>query len=206
MPLTPLMSSSSEEQDNEDFIPLGISMLNLGSNKKPTSVMAQKIKEDSSGLPPSLQYFNLLNKAMEILNRTREEESERLKLRLSVVRKNRRTYVNIVEVANRLNRQPEHLMHFIAKSLYTDGSINKEGQLVLTGSYLQSAIEKVLRQFIELYVVCKSCENVEETYIVKENKLYFLKCDKCKGSRCVGNVIDGFTFKGTPQAKLRGLI
>lgn len=196
-------SSSSSE---EDFIPVGLSMLKISSKKPLTPVMAHKVKEEETGFPSALQYYNLLNKAMDALNRSKEDETERLKLGLSVVRKSKKTYINIVDIAKQLNRQPEHLAHYLTKSLFGEGNINKEGQLVLNGSFLQSAVEKVLRQFIELYVVCKSCESVDDTYIARENKLYFLKCDKCKASRCVGNVIEGFTSKDATQAKLRGLI
>lgn len=197
------MSSDSSE---DDFIPIGLSMLKISSKKNLTPIMAQKILEEDSELPTALQYYNLLTRAMDALNKNKEEEGERLKLGLSVIRKSRKTFVNVVHIANQLNRQPEHLSHFLSKNLLTDGSINKDGQLVLGGSFLQSAIEKALRQFIELYVVCKSCESVDETHISKENKLYFLKCDKCKASRCVGNAIEGFTMKEGGQTKLRGLI
>ncbi|ELA40785.1 uncharacterized protein VICG_02178, partial [Vittaforma corneae ATCC 50505] len=191
---------------DEDFIPVGLSMLKLSTKKNLTPVMAQRVREEDTEFPSALQYFSLLSRAMDVLNRNREEESEKLKLGLSVVRKGRKTYINVVDIASQLNRQPEHLSHFLTRSLYGEGNINKDGQLVLSGSFLQSAVEKALRQFIELYVVCRSCENVDETRIVRENKLYFLRCDKCKASRCVGNAIEGFTLKDTPQAKLRGLI
>lgn len=195
-------STSSEDE----FIPVGLSMLKISSKKNLTPVMAQRVKEEATDLPAALQYYNLLNKAMDALKRNTEGEGERLKLTLSVVRRSRKTYINVAVIAKQLNRQPEHLAHFLTSNLCGEGSINREGQLVMSGSYLQSAVEKVLRQFIELYVVCKSCESAEDTEIVRENKLYFLKCDKCKASRCVGNVIEGFTLKDTPQAKLRGLI
>jgi len=199
------MHSSSSNSDDE-FIPLGISMLNIHSKKPSVPVMAQKIEEDISGLPPSLQYYNLLSKAMQILNKNKEE-TERLKLGISVVRKSRKTFVNVVLLARQLNRQAEHLARFISKSFGTEGSINKEGCLVLSGSFLQSAVEKTIRQFIELYVVCKSCDSVEETFITRENKLYFLKCEKCKASRCVGNEIEGFTLnKEASSSKLRGML
>lgn len=197
------MSSTSSD---EDFVPLGLSMLKLTTKKSATPVMVHRVKEENVEFPAALQYYSMLNKAMEILNRNREEDNERLKLGLSVVRKSRKTYINVVSIAKQLNRQPEHVSHFLTKSLCGEGNINKEGQLVMNGSFLQSAVEKTLRQFIELYVVCKSCESVDETSIVRENKLYFLRCDKCKASRCVGNVIEGFTLKDTPNAKLRGLI
>jgi len=198
------MPSSSSDED--DFIPVGLSMLKLNPRASTMSVMAHRVKEEATEFPAALQYYSMLNRAMEALNRNKEEVGERLKLGLSVVRKSRKTYINVVSIAKQLDRQPDHLSHFLTKNLCGEGNINKEGQLVMNGSFLQSAVEKALRQFIELYVVCRSCESVEETRIVRENKLYFLRCDKCKASRCVGNVIDGFTLKDTPQAKLRGLI
>lgn len=198
--------SSSDSDDAESYIPFGFSMLSINSKKPAPPVMAPKPKEEDNELPTALRYYNLLSRAMEQLNRNKEEEGEKLKLGLSVLRKSRKTYINVVKIADQLNRQPEHLAHFLSKNLLTEGAINKEGQLVLSGSFLQSAIEKSLRQFIEQYVVCKACESVDETYICKENKLYFLKCDKCKSSRCVGNAIEGFTVKDAPSAKLRGLI
>lgn len=186
--------SSSSSTSEEDFMPLGINMLKIDSKKPAVPVMVQRVQEDDSDLPSALKYYNLLTRAMDILNMNREEENERLKLRISVVRKSRRTYVNVVDLAHQLNRQPDHLAHFLSKVLLSEGSINKEGSLVLSGSFLQSAVEKTLRQFIDLYVVCKSCDSMDSTHIVRENKLYFLKCEKCKGSRCVGNAIEGFTL------------
>lgn len=199
------MSSSSSDSD-EAFIPVGLSMLKLNANKSVKPVMASKVVDENTEFPSELQYYTLLTRAMDLLNKNREIESERFKLNLSVIRKSRKTYVNVVGIARQLNRQSEHVAHFLTKSLLSEGNINKEGQLVMNGSFLQSAVEKALRQFIELYVVCKSCESATDTYIYKESKLYFLKCEKCKASRCVGNAIEGFTVKDTPQAKLRGLI
>lgn len=196
------MSSSSSSE--EDFLPVGIGMLKIDSKKPAVPVMVQKVQEDDSDLPSALRYYSLLTRAMDALNKNREDENERLKLKISVVRKSRRTYVNVVDLAHQLNRHSEHLAHFLSRVLLTDGSINKEGSLVLTGSFLQSAVEKALRQFIELYVVCKSCDSVDDTYIVRENKLYFLKCGRCKGSRCVGNTIEGFALnKENLSAKYR---
>ena len=197
---------SSQSSDEEDYVPFGFSMLSINSKKPAMAVMVQKVQEEPSQLPSALQYYNLLSRVMEQLNKNKEEEGEKMKLDLSVLRKSRKTYINIVKIANQLNRQPEHVSHFISKFLLAEGTINKEGQLILSGSFLQSAVEKSLRQFIENYVVCKSCESVEDTFICKENKLYFLKCDKCKSSRCVGNSVEGFTAKEETTSKLRGLI
>lgn len=199
------MDSDSNTSD-DDFIPIGINMLNINTKKEHRPVMAKTTQKVEFGLPPQLQYMALLESAMAVLNKVSDEDTDKLKLPLKVIRKSRKTIVNIVELANKLNRQAEHLAHFISESVYSDGSINKDNNLILSGSFLQSDIEKGLRNFIELYVVCKSCDSVEDTYITKENKLFFLKCGRCKGSRCVGNIIEGFTLKDKLKPKLRGMI
>ena len=193
-------SASSEE----DFAPLGIDMLTI-SKTKGSSVMAQKAEQEVSDLHKNLQYINLLNSACEILNRTKNNDNERMKLCLSVIRKSKKTHVNIIEIAQQLHRQAEHLSHFISKDLFVDGTISKDGQLILNGIFFQSAVEKTLRKFIDLYVVCKSCESVEDTFIIKENKLYFVKCEKCKGSRCIGNAIEGYVNKDKAGQKIKNL-
>jgi len=182
-------------------------MLNITPKNVGKVVMVKQNREEMlSSIPEELRYVSLLNTAMVLLNKDKEEKAERLKLPLKVSRHSRKTFVNICEISERLNRQEEHLSKFIAMHLHTEGSVNKEGSLVLEGSYLQSDIENALRNFIELYVVCRSCDSVDDTSIVKENKLFFLRCDKCKGSRCVGNVIEGFTLKEKVKPKLRGLV
>lgn len=197
------MDSSSSE---DDFIPVGMSMLNIKS-KAPTILVNQKQTDNGNAFPPELQYYNLLTRAMDILNKSKDTENERIKLNLSVVRKNKKTMLNVEEIAKQLKRQTEHLSQFIIRMLQTDGSINKEGFLVLRGTFLQSAIEKVIKQFIEVYVACKTCDSVEDTYITRENKLFFLRCSKCNGSRCVGNAIEGFTYrKDESTIKLRGML
>ncbi|KAI4291381.1 translation initiation factor 2 subunit 2 [Pancytospora philotis] len=196
---------SSSCSSDEDFMPVGISLLNINKKATGASVMAQPVEEED-GLIPALRYHTLLTAAFEALNKTGEEEQSRIKLPLQVLRKSRKTFINVVEVATRLHRQPEHLAHFISKSLFADGTINKDGSLVLPGAFLQSNVERALRNFIEIYVVCKSCDSVDDTEIVKESKLFFLRCERCKARRCVGNAIEGLSSKDKANPKLRGLV
>lgn len=193
----------SNTSEDEDYLPVGISMLNIHSKKPSVPVMGKKISKDTSDLPEELRYCKLLARGMNIMNKNKEEEKERLKLGISVIRKNKKTFINIVFLAHQLNRQPEHLSYFVSKILMSEGSINKEGNLVMSGTFLQSAVEKALRQFIEQYVICKSCDSVVDTYITRENKLYFIKCDNCKGSRCVGNSIEGFSLNKEKSPKIK---
>lgn len=200
------------ESSSSESIELGINLkefskkrqVRLGSRKQTTTL---KRDDDSNVFPPELEYMALLNKAMETLKKDRDPHStNRVKLPLEVKREGRKTLVNVLELANVLNRSPDHLVSYITTELVTTGSVNKDGKLLLKGTYIRSEVQEVIRRYIEHFVVCKICDAVEDTDIVREKKLYFVKCHKCGGSRCVGNVIEGLTSKGSAKPQLRGIL
>jgi translation initiation factor 2 subunit 2 len=201
-------SSSSDE-----FEELGINMKEF-SKKRQMRLGAKRASPSSTqempgvdDIPKELEYMALLKHAMTALNRDKDgDASTRMKLPLEVKREARKTSVNIAEIAHGLNRQVEHLVKFITSELMTTGSVNKDGKLLLKGIFIRSEIQEVLRRYIEHFVVCKICENVEETEIVRDKKLYFLKCSKCGGARCVGNVVEGMTSSGKAKPQLRGIL
>ncbi|OQS55529.1 hypothetical protein EHP00_567 [Ecytonucleospora hepatopenaei] len=186
------VSSSSEE----DYVPVGFSQVNLNlSNlncKKPetVNVFVKKTVDDSFDLMPQLQYEYLLNRADEYLKQTIDNNKKSIKL--NVTRRNRKTQINIQEVAEQLHRQTEHLSRFMLKGLFSEGTVNEKGILNVDGRFVQSEVENVIKTFIAEYVVCKSCENMNNTVIIKKNRLFFVKCNSCGSERCVGNVIDGY--------------
>jgi translation initiation factor 2 subunit 2 len=158
-------------------------------------------------IPNELEYETLLKCAMAVLKKDKDQvESTRIKLPLDVKREARKTSINIVEIANILNRSVDHLVSFISNELMATGSVNKDGRLLIKGMFIRSEIQEVLRRYIEHFVVCKICENVEDTEIVREKRLYFLKCSKCGGARCVGNAVEGITTKGKAKPQLRGML
>ncbi|MGL5898542.1 MAG: hypothetical protein ACRCZW_02555 [Lactobacillaceae bacterium] len=158
-------------------------------------------------LPIELQYETLLNNGISILKKDMENlNNNRVKLPLEVKREGRKTTLNICTVAKTLNRNVEHLVKFITTELVTTGAVKQDGYLWIKGNYIKSEVQNVLRRYIEQYVVCKICDNVDDTDIIKEKKLYFLKCYKCGGSRCVGNTIEGLSCKKNVAPQLRGLL
>ncbi|KAH9411308.1 translation initiation factor IF2B/IF5 [Ordospora pajunii] len=158
-------------------------------------------------IPNELEYETLLKCAMAVLKKDKDQvESTRIKLPLDVKREARKTSINIVEIANILNRSVDHLVSFISNELMATGSVNKDGRLLIKGMFIRSEIQEVIRRYIEHFVVCKICENVEDTEIVREKRLYFLKCSKCGGARCVGNAVEGITTKGKAKPQLRGML
>lgn len=202
------MSSSSDS-----FEELGINLKEFAKKRQSRLGIRKPVQQQpgtassENSVPPELEYNSLLRHAMTVLKKDKDSgASSRMKLPLDVKREARKTSVNVVEMAEALHRQTEHLVKFISNELMTTGSVNKDGRLLLKGTFIRSEIQEIIRRYIEHFVVCKICESVEDTDIVREKKLYFLKCSKCGGARCVGNVVEGITTKGKAKPQLRGML
>ncbi|EPR78276.1 Translation initiation factor IF-2b [Spraguea lophii 42_110] len=203
------MSDNSSSDD--EFIPVGFNpeefrQKRLQKLKSHGSVLAPKKQTNTqSNIPIELQYESLLNSASEKLPEKKTGHSK-MKLPLEVRREVNKTSINVIEIAEMLNREPEHIMKYLMSELSTTGSFNKEGKLLLKGIFLKSQIQDILRMYIEYFIVCGSCDNVEDTVIEKENRLYFLKCKKCGGKKYVGNIMEGYKTKGEAKPKVRGFL
>ncbi|KAF7683485.1 Eukaryotic translation initiation factor 2 subunit beta [Astathelohania contejeani] len=202
----------NSESSSDDSIPMGFDVQELLRKRyeKLNIVRSVEKHEDSSdedGLPLFLRYETLLKKAMDKLSRDQNETVQKRKLPLEIKREpGNKTSCNVVTLASMLNRDQDHLTKYILTELSAEGSINKEGKLLIKGRYLSSQIQDILRLYIEHFVVCKACDDTEDTVIIKENKLFFLRCRKCGSSRYVGNIKEGYKAKGKVKPKLRGLI
>jgi translation initiation factor 2 subunit 2 len=67
---------------------------------------------------------------------------------------------------------------FFEKELQTSVSINQDGGLVITGMFKQPGLLKIFTNYIKEYVTCKECNSCD-TEIIKENRITYLKCNKC---------------------------
>jgi len=65
--------------------------------------------------------------------------------------------------------------------------------LVLKGRFQPKGIENILRNYINEYVLCASCGSAE-TFLKKDSltRLFFLLCKRCKASRSVNQIKQGY--------------
>lgn len=204
-------SSSSEDSDFLEcpigFDPSGI--LKQRDKRFPgaKSVLVRRQETDTQqDIPEELKYENLLKRAVHIL-KNNDNKQAKIKLPLEVKREyGNKTLMNLVEIAKILKRDPEHIKKYLFSELTTSGSVNAKGELLMKGNFTKNKIQDVLRLYIEYFMVCTSCDAVLNTQIIRENRLYVLKCSNCGASRYVGNIVEGFKSKGKVNPKLRGLI
>lgn len=113
-------------------------------------------------------------------------------------------FANIYQIAQVLQRNPEHLVQYLFAELGTSGSIDGEKRLIIKGRYQPKHIEGVLRKYIQEYVICKTCKSMN-TELKREsaNRLHFIVCKACGSTKSVSSIRTGYTANVGAMKKKR---
>jgi translation initiation factor 2 subunit 2 len=90
---------------------------------------------------------------------------------------NKTIVTNFVPIAQVLNRPPEHFLKYILKELATPGELYKQAAIFKT-KVPASKINEKIKQYAELFVICKECSK-PDTKVTKEGNVYYIKCQAC---------------------------
>jgi translation initiation factor 2 subunit 2 len=123
-------------------------------------------------------YDSLLKKARSELPEIAAKQ-ERLELpRLRIATIGMRTIVyNFNEVADALNRNPQHILKFLTGEMATAATV-QESRAIFQGKFPADTLMRLLQRYMENFVVCPVCKR-PDTKIVKEKRLSFLVCEAC---------------------------
>lgn len=125
-----------------------------------------------------MSYEELLDKAYDKLPKIKED-IERFEIPEidSVMEGNQTMVRNFVQVAEKLRREPEHMLKFFTKELAAPGSIKGKMAIIQT-KVMKKKIQEKLEVYIREYVVCKECHR-PDTKLVRENRITTLICEAC---------------------------
>jgi translation initiation factor 2 subunit 2 len=105
--------------------------------------------------------------------------------------KTKSTWVNFDSQAVALNRSHQHIIDYFMSELGCGGNLGSNNEMVLVGGFQAKNFLKMIRKYIEDYVRCKDCKGLQ-TVMVKEDRLTYLKCEKCRASRNVQGIAGRF--------------
>jgi translation initiation factor 2 subunit 2 len=97
---------------------------------------------------------------------------------------NRTILHNFKEISDVLVRDQSHLLKFLSGELATAGII-EGGRAIFQGRFEQRTLTRLINLYIDKYVICPVCSR-PDTHIVKENRLFFKKCDACGAKSSIG--------------------
>ena len=105
------------------------------------------------------------------------ERFEIPRVRTFVLGRSRTIIRNFKEIANALNRNPQHLMKFFSNEMATAGNL-EETRATFQGKFRNDTFEHLLKTYIDNFVICPVCKR-PDTRVVKEKRFSFLKCEAC---------------------------
>jgi translation initiation factor 2 subunit 2 len=95
----------------------------------------------------------------------------------SMIQGNRTMIQNFSEIADALNRDPQHILKFLLRELGTAG--NLEGsRAIMQGKFTHYLINDRIEEYVERFIMCHEC-NRPDTRIVREGRIFILKCEAC---------------------------
>jgi len=106
-------------------------------------------------------------------------KSERLELpRVLITTVGMRTIIsNFKEVADVLDRNPQHILKFLTREMATAATFH-DSRAIFQGKFRRESFERLLQRYMDNFVVCPVCKR-PDTKIVKEKRLAFLVCNAC---------------------------
>jgi len=132
-------------------------------------------------------YDELLKKARSQIPEVaiKQERLELSRLRMSII--GMRTIIyNFKEIADALNRDPQHIMKFLTGEMAT-AATSQEGRVIFQGKFNVDTLNTLLQRYVENFIVCPVCKR-PDTKIVRERRLSFLMCDACGARSSIKNL------------------
>jgi len=123
-------------------------------------------------------YEELLDRAVEQLpQKVLETKRFQVPKAYSMIQGNRTMIQNFSEIADAMNRDPQHLLKFLLRELGTAG--NLEGsRAILQGKFTHYLINERVDGYVKRFIMCHEC-NRPDTRIVREDRVFLLKCEAC---------------------------
>ncbi|CAI9776528.1 unnamed protein product [Fraxinus pennsylvanica] len=180
----------SDEKEN-----LGDDLDDIGEDEEGEGIVLQQYPWEGSDR--DYEYEELLGRVFNILRENNPElagDRRRTVMRPPQVLREgtkKTVFVNFMDLCKTMHRQPEHVMTFLLAEMGTSGSLDGQQRLVVKGRFAPKNFEGILRRYINDYVICNGCKS-PDTVLSKENRLFFLRCEKCGSGRSVAPIKAGF--------------
>jgi translation initiation factor 2 subunit 2 len=124
------------------------------------------------------EYTKLLDAAMAGIPK-RTSSGERFELpKIQGVRIGSRTIVqNFKEIADRMNRDPHHLLKFLSKELATAATMDG-ARAIFQGVFKVESMNRLLNIYTQRFVICPVCKR-PDTKMDRQERYTFLTCEAC---------------------------
>ncbi|KAM7254176.1 hypothetical protein ACFE04_031858 [Oxalis oulophora] len=190
----PVETNISDEESKEEGGDLGVLG---GGDEEEGEGIDQRPRYPWEGSERDYSYTELIGRVFNILRENNPElagDRRRTVMRPPQVLREgtkKTVFVNFMDLCKSMHRQPDHVQAFLLSELGTSGSLDGQQRLIVKGRFAPKNFEGILRRYINEYVICLGCKS-PDTILSKENRLFFLRCEKCNSARSVAPIKAGF--------------
>ncbi len=92
-------------------------------------------------------------------------------------------FENFAAIADKLNREPEHVFKFLLRELGTAGKL-EGGRAIVHGRFTSGVVSELIDAYVREYVTCSECGR-PDTHLIKIERILTLRCDACGAHRPV---------------------
>ncbi len=153
--------------------------------------------EQRSNAPDSNRQFTYEEMLSRIFGILREQHSDlvggskRIVLKPPHVQREgskKTAFTNFLDICRDLRRPHEHVLSFLLTEMGTVGSLGGANEaLTIKGRFQSKQIESILKRYIIEFVLCQGCKS-SDTLLLRENKLFFVQCERCGAHRSVTGI------------------
>ncbi len=128
------------------------------------------------------EYEKLLNRAISSLPE-KVVVKERFEMPKGIIFHEGNTTIlrNLAEIADRVNRDIQHIFSYLLKELGTAGDIDGE-RAIFQGKIPPKKIQERIEKYVNKYVLCHECGR-PDTKLIKINRTLMVKCEACGAIR-----------------------
>ncbi len=132
------------------------------------------------------EYTALLDKAFSKLPGLTKERSDFVIPTVDAMVQGTKTIIrNLAGIADTARRPPEEIARYLSKELAVPVSI-EEQRLVLGSKFPSDELDKRVKKYFEVYVVCKECHK-PDTHLEAAERGMYLVCGACGARYWVKN-------------------
>ena len=87
---------------------------------------------------------------------------------------------NLKDISDRLKRDRNHLLKYLAGELATSGTFDGN-RAIFQGNFNNRTLEQLVERYVKKFVLCPVCHQ-PDTRIARKDRFYFLVCEACGAS------------------------
>lgn len=99
-------------------------------------------------------------------------------------RSRRSVLMNFKQIADAIERDPQHLLKFLLNETGTRANVDGN-RVIFQGRFTGDTIRNLIEIYVKKYVICTVCGR-PDTHLLRDKRLTFLQCDACGARSSIG--------------------